>query len=256
MTYLFMWMFWVQILCHFVSFSVNLVKVRWAQMLATCFVNQQCSHTPVLLHRHAIIALSRSLSVSVSRCDVCHLEVQACRCITAHQRLLPHKLTWLFNGDLNVTSHPLLTSHCTWRFNANICLDWSAIKSWEKPNIPTPALHADFNGIQKKLVLWFILKHFKDLVNGFECVHGSCSVYTELSENTLIRTGLEAELLFYETLKADARTAACTLSYLSLLLSFAHMHTTMIKSPQITLRIAPTHVQLRSRRQLCKILTG
>lgn len=69
-------------------------------------------------------------------------------------------------------------------------------------------------------------------------------MYTELSENTLIRTGLEAELLFYETLKADARTAACTLHYLPLLLSFAHMHTTMIKSPQITLRIAPTHVHV------------
>lgn len=55
-------------------------------------------------------------------------------------RLLPHKLTWLFNGDLNVTSHPLLRSHCTWRTLHYICPDWSIIKSshWEKSNIPTP----------------------------------------------------------------------------------------------------------------------
>ncbi len=103
-------------------------------------------------------------------------------------------------------------------FNANICLDWSAIKSWEKPNIPTAAFHTE------KCVLWFILKYFEDLVNGFEV----CMCAWELqcvSENTLIRT-------------------AYTLSYLSLLLSFAHMHTTMIKSPQIPLRTAPTRLAM------------
>ncbi len=86
-------------------FFCHLVKVTWAQMLATCFANQQRSHTPVLLHRHAIIALSLVLYlflwVGVMSATSRFRPAAVLRPIN---RLLPHKLTWRFNGDLNVTS--------------------------------------------------------------------------------------------------------------------------------------------------------